>query len=61
MTVFDAPMESRALTAKLDRAEEDYSALATPLITFAGEEEAVRNLQSGLTKTLPGCARSRKS
>lgn len=41
-----------ALTAKLDQAGEDYSAFVTALVTFAEEEEAVRNLQSGLTRTL---------
>jgi len=41
-----------ALTAKLDRAGEDFSALVIALVTFAEEEEAVRNLQSGLARTL---------
>lgn len=41
-----------ALTAKLDRAGEDFSALVTTLITFAEEDEAVRNLQSGLRTTI---------
>jgi V/A-type H+-transporting ATPase subunit D len=41
-----------ALTAKLDRAGEDYSALAGALIAFAEQAEAVRNLQSGLSRTV---------
>jgi V/A-type H+-transporting ATPase subunit D len=40
------------VTAKLDRAGEDFFALVTLLIAFAEEDEAVRNLQSGLSKTI---------
>ena len=40
------------LTANLDRAGEDFSALITALIVFAEEDEAVRNLQSGLSRTI---------
>lgn len=40
------------VTAKLDRAGEDFSALVTLLIAFAEEDEAVRNLQLGLSKTI---------
>jgi V/A-type H+-transporting ATPase subunit D len=40
------------LTAKLDRAGEDFSALAAALIAFAEQEEAVRNLQLGLSRTV---------
>jgi vacuolar-type H+-ATPase subunit D/Vma8 len=36
----------------LDRAGEDFSALVTLLIAFAEEDEAVRNLQLGLSKTI---------
>ena len=38
----------------MDRAGEDYSALVTALFAFAEEEEAVRNLQSGLARTRRG-------
>lgn len=41
-----------ALTATVDRAGADYSTLVSALTVLAEEEEAVRNLQSGLTKTI---------
>jgi V/A-type H+-transporting ATPase subunit D len=40
------------LTAELDRAGEDYSTAAAALVAFAEEEAAVRNLQSGLSRTI---------
>jgi V/A-type H+-transporting ATPase subunit D len=40
------------VTANLDRAGEDYSALISAFIAFAEEDEAVRNLQSGLSRTI---------
>ena len=40
------------LTAKLDRAGADFSTLTQALIAFAEEDAAVRNLQSGLSRTI---------
>lgn len=40
------------ITAKLDRSGVDFSALLRLLIAFAEEDEAVRNLQLGLSKTI---------
>ena len=42
------------LAAKLDRTGEDYPALVVAIVAFALEEEAVRNLQSGLSRTARG-------
>ena len=41
-----------SLTAKLDRAGEDFSTSIAALVAFAEEDEAVRNLQSGLSRTI---------
>jgi V/A-type H+-transporting ATPase subunit D len=41
-----------ATSAGLDRAGTEYTALVAALVTFAGEDEAVRNLQLGLAKTI---------
>ncbi len=38
--------------ADLDRAGAEYSSLAVALVRFAEEDEAVRNLQSGLARTV---------
>ena len=40
------------LTARLDRAGAGFSALTRALIAFAEEDSAVRNLQSGLNRTI---------
>ena len=40
------------LTAELDRTGEDYSTATTALVGCAVEEAAVRNLQSGLSRTI---------
>ncbi len=40
------------VTAKLDRAGAEFSAVVAALVAFAEEDEAVRNLQSGLVKTI---------
>ena len=41
-----------AASAKLDGTGADFSAVAVALVAFAEEEEAVRNLQSGLARTI---------
>jgi V/A-type H+-transporting ATPase subunit D len=41
-----------ATGADLDRAGAEYSLLLTALVAFAEEDEAVRNLQRGLSKTV---------
>lgn len=48
-----APRYGPAATgAHLDRAGSEYSALLTALVAFAEADEAVRNLQRGLSKTV---------
>ena len=41
-----------AIPAAVDRAGAEFSALATALVRFAEDAEAVRNLQQGLTRTV---------
>jgi V/A-type H+-transporting ATPase subunit D len=41
-----------ATSATLDRAGADFSALVADLVAFGEEDEAVRNLQRGLTRTV---------
>lgn len=49
---FEPRYGAARVTAKLDRAGEDFSTLITALVTFAEADEAVRNLQSGLMRTI---------
>ena len=41
-----------ATSGKLDQAGADFSAVVAALVAFAEEDEAVRNLQSGLSRTI---------
>lgn len=49
---FEPRYGAAALTAELDAAGADFSAVIAALVAFAEEEEAARNLQSGLTRTI---------
>ena len=52
MPAFAPQYGPAAASAKLDGTGADFYAVAVALVAFAEEEEAVRNLQSGLARTI---------